>query len=274
MAREINTFRVGLFVLVSAALIIAAIVAWGVIRYASETRTYVTYFNESVQGLDKNSAVKWQGVTIGSVHSIELAATGTFIEIKMKINRSFDVQSDMVVRILSAGITGMSYLNVEPLGERELPGMTLGFTPDEKVIPSYPSPTMAKLMDLMEKRLTEIDMQGISDGMTNALTRLNSVLNNRQWHAMATNMQNTVYSMSRVLEKVDAYVSSEESRQMLNNIEEFTDRINRTIFMVESRSGEVMQSLQVILNNLRSFSEELRMRPAQTLFSEPREKEK
>lgn len=273
MAREINTFRVGLFVLVSAALVVAAVIAWGVIRYARETRVYVTYFNESVQGLDKNSAVKWQGVTIGSVESIGLAEKGTSIEVKMKINRSFDVKPDMVVRILSAGITGMSYLNVEPLGDRKKPDMQLGFTPEYKVIPSYPSPTMAKLMDLMEKRLQEIDMQGISDGMTNALTRLNSVLNNKQWHAMATNMQNTVYSMSRVLEKVDAYISSEESRQMLSDIEEFTDRMNRTVFMIEGRSGELMQSFQAILNNLRAFSEELRARPAQTLLSEPKETE-
>lgn len=271
MSRDVNTFRVGLFILVSAGLVIGAAVMWGVIRYAHETRTYVTYFDQSVQGLAKNSPVKWRGVTIGTVSSIGLSDVGTFIEVEMRIDRSFVVDTAMVARVLSPGITGMSYISIEPHIAAEHPPLVLGFKPEHTYIPSAPSPTMASLMDLMEQRMKELDMKSISDNLTNILQQISLLMADEHYHAMRTNLMNAVEYVSHILDTVDTYMSSESAHQMLNNVEEFTDRMNHTLFIIEGRSGEMLQSVQIILNNMRAFSEELRVRPAQTLLGEQKE---
>jgi len=47
---------------------------------------YATYFDESVQGLQVDSAIKYRGVEIGKVQSIGVAPDYRLIEVIMKID--------------------------------------------------------------------------------------------------------------------------------------------------------------------------------------------
>ena len=63
-------FRVGVFVLVGFALIVVFVIALGGQALFRETVLMVTYFDESVQGLEVGSPVKVRGVELGSVAEI------------------------------------------------------------------------------------------------------------------------------------------------------------------------------------------------------------
>ena len=67
MSAPINYFRLGLFVLVGLALIVAGVVVLGAGALLRPTILAETYFNESVQGLDVGAPVKYLGVEIGKV---------------------------------------------------------------------------------------------------------------------------------------------------------------------------------------------------------------
>ena len=68
MATLKTKFMVGLFVVTGFSFAVVAVVWLGMSNYFEKGQYYVAYFDESVQGLDKDSPVKYRGVTIGSVN--------------------------------------------------------------------------------------------------------------------------------------------------------------------------------------------------------------
>ena len=81
MSTSTNHWKLGLFVVVGALSIIATVVYFGGRTLRKETVSYKTYFDESVQGLEIGSPVKFRGVSIGSVAQIDLAGDKRHVEV-------------------------------------------------------------------------------------------------------------------------------------------------------------------------------------------------
>ena len=75
MSQKANYFRLGIFIIAASAILVAIILALGAGTAFKRTVTIETYFDESVQGLDVGSAVKYRGVQIGRVTRIGFTAT-------------------------------------------------------------------------------------------------------------------------------------------------------------------------------------------------------
>ena len=75
-----------MFVFFGVVTAIALVFVYGAGRYLHETRQYVTYFAESVQGLEVNAPVKFRGLQIGRVEDIKLAPDGRLIEVLMRVD--------------------------------------------------------------------------------------------------------------------------------------------------------------------------------------------
>jgi paraquat-inducible protein B len=72
MNKRISPAMIGAFVLGAVALIVIAILVFGSGRLFRQTRTFVLYFDNSVNGLRVGAPVKLKGVEIGSVKDIRL----------------------------------------------------------------------------------------------------------------------------------------------------------------------------------------------------------
>jgi paraquat-inducible protein B len=72
MNKKMSPAMIGAFVLGAVALIVIAIVVFGSGRLFRQTREFVLYFDNSVNGLRVGAAVKVKGVEIGSVKDIRL----------------------------------------------------------------------------------------------------------------------------------------------------------------------------------------------------------
>src|SRR5580700_6513565 len=73
MAAPTNHWKLGLFVVAGFVVSVASIAALGARSLQRETVSYASFFDESVQGLDVGSPVKFRGVAIGSVSVINIA---------------------------------------------------------------------------------------------------------------------------------------------------------------------------------------------------------
>src|SRR5215510_10977872 len=73
MALKANYFKLGLFVIGALVCLVLLIIIVGSGRAFQQKITIETYFNESVQGLDIGSKVKYRGVVIGEVTKISFS---------------------------------------------------------------------------------------------------------------------------------------------------------------------------------------------------------
>ncbi|MEJ2098118.1 MAG: MlaD family protein [Deltaproteobacteria bacterium] len=111
---------VGMFVVIGLSLAVVAIIWLGMANYFEEGQLYVAYFDESVQGLDKDSPVKYRGVSIGRVYSIGVAPDSNLIQVVLKIETSIDLDESIVAQLKSVGITGLMFVELEKLEDRSL----------------------------------------------------------------------------------------------------------------------------------------------------------
>ena len=84
-ATRTNYWKIGLFV---AAGVMATVIAFfwiGANRLNRRWSPRVTYFDESVQGLDVGAPLKMRGVTVGSVLEITLAPDQRLVEVSSKV---------------------------------------------------------------------------------------------------------------------------------------------------------------------------------------------
>jgi len=79
MARQSTNLIIGLFVIIGVLLGVVAVIWVGATSYFQKGETYVSYFDESVQGLQVDSAVKFRGVEVGMVKQIRVAPTTTLL---------------------------------------------------------------------------------------------------------------------------------------------------------------------------------------------------
>src|ERR1044071_9832732 len=67
-------FKVGVFIITATVLFVTGIVLLGGGAFLKKKNTIETYIDESVQGLDVGSAVKFRGVPVGQVDQITLTS--------------------------------------------------------------------------------------------------------------------------------------------------------------------------------------------------------
>lgn len=133
-------FIVGLFVTLGFLIAAAAIVWINASKYFEKGALYLTFFDESVQGLSKDSEVKYQGVKVGRVEEIRIAPDNKKVAVIMMINLRDDLPKRVVAQLNMTGITGLMFVNLVPRRPDE-PDLSpkITFATEYPVIPSKPS---------------------------------------------------------------------------------------------------------------------------------------
>jgi ABC-type transporter Mla subunit MlaD len=175
MSSEPRYFKLGVFVLLSVAIAVAAIVMLGAGRLFIKKFHVESYVDESVQGLDVGAPVKFRGVRIGELERIDFVATHYgLLDGRIRLIMGFPLESfprvargsayevceqlsadGMRVRLASAGLTGGSYLELDLLDPKENPPPKLSWTPDLAYLPSVAS-TTKRLTDSLENILEQV----------------------------------------------------------------------------------------------------------------------
>ena len=85
MAAPTNHWKLGLFVVVGFVLALSTVAVLGARSLRKEVVQYVSYFDESVQGLEAGSPIKFRGVTIGTVGKIDVAPDHRHVEVTSEL---------------------------------------------------------------------------------------------------------------------------------------------------------------------------------------------
>jgi paraquat-inducible protein B len=174
-----NEWKLGLFVVTGLTVGLAAILWLGANKFEREIIPAWTYFDESVQGLDTGSAVKFRGVTIGTVAQIGVAPDRRRVAVLMHIyadvlaslglrkrgqqddpDQPF-VPTNVRVQLASAGITGVKFLSIDLFDPKKQPMPELNFVVPWNYIPAAPS-TLRNLEETVLRLADEIP-EGVAD---------------------------------------------------------------------------------------------------------------
>ena len=225
MARRNSNFMIGFFVTVGIVIGVAAIIWVGASQYFEKGSLYVTYFDESVQGLQVDSRVKYRGVDIGKVESIGVAADGKLVEVVMKIALKVRKEENIVTQLRAAGITGIVFIELDRAGEN-----TPILTPPSGMEVRYPviasqtsqGKQIMTAVDQIMGKIEHLDLKGISDQLKQTLRVAETFLAGSQMKGLLTKLDSTADTLDRGLKRIDRVLEEgkvegilEETRQGL-----------------------------------------------------------
>ena len=223
MASKRTKFAIGLFVL-SGLMIGAIIVIWaGASDIFLKGSLYNVYFDESVQGLQVDSAVKYRGVEIGKVESIKVAPDDTLIEVIMKIDLSSDLQKNTYAQLRTAGITGIVFIELDRISPdvvldfREVP-----FGADYPVIPSRRSEISRILTDanIIIQNIKAVDFKGISEQLKDLTRALEILLTDKRLNRIVANLESASVNLDRSVAEIQKKVNAVGVEGIINDISE------------------------------------------------------
>lgn len=299
MARRTSKFMIGLFVTIGILIGMVAVVWLGASKYFEKGKTYVTYFDESVQGLQLDSAVKYRGVEAGRVERIRVAPDNRLIEVVMKINLREKLEREYVAQLKAAGITGIVFVELDRK-EPEKPDLSpkITFASEYPVISSKPSDVKQLLtgIDNVIQSLNKIDTQGISDQIKSTLKVLESVVasvnnvvgsvekalgtgkleeaivevkntllkvqnfvSDAQKELQAMNLGKTGTNLENATARLDKIMNSGEIEAVLVEVKEAAKKMNQLVEGLDKRSLAITNNIRGTSENLKRASESLEM---------------
>jgi phospholipid/cholesterol/gamma-HCH transport system substrate-binding protein len=135
-----NHWKLGLFVLLAVGAMLGALFWLGARRFHRESFQAVSYFDESVQGLDVGSPVKFRGVTVGTVRDITIAPDHRHVQVIADLyvdalvrlglsTRAPESAEEFIapslrVQLASVGITGVRFIQADFFDPERYPPRT------------------------------------------------------------------------------------------------------------------------------------------------------
>lgn len=302
MASEASKLQVGAFVIAAVVIGAGATIWLGASRYFENTALLVSYFSESVQGLDPGAAVKYRGVPAGRVDQISIAPDGDLIEVRMALDEEFarTVTTDETLRaqLQLSGITGLRYVEIDRhSGDALYKSPDLSFTPPYPLIKSTPSSFKAiqEALEDVYDRVMSVDVKGISASLQSTLQGTDALLRDDRLHRVLTNLAEASETAGRVSENLEKMTSDVDLKALVSDVRRAVDDA-RSLFN-DVRDGKIGAQLQTTLagvdsvtettrqfllglqvtverldrtvGNLERLTNEVRQQPSRLIFSEP-----
>jgi len=162
METKVNFAIVGAFVVALSAAGIGAVLWLASGRGAEKQHdTYLTYFAESVAGLNVRAPVKYKGVDVGQVRDIDLDADDPGrVRLELAIRRGVPVKETTVATLGVQGLTGIAYVELGG-ASRESPDLVARAGEPFPVIRSGPS-LLGRLDTATTTLLADLDRIALS----------------------------------------------------------------------------------------------------------------
>jgi phospholipid/cholesterol/gamma-HCH transport system substrate-binding protein len=242
MATIKTKFMVGLFVVIGFSLAVVAVVWLGMANYFEKGQYYVAYFDESVQGLDKDSPVKYRGVTIGSVNSIGVAPDANLIQVILKIETDIKLDDSIVAQLKSVGITGIMFVELEKKDTNtSLPVQQIDFPTKYPVISTKPS-DIKKFFDSVTDVLTDIkklDTEAISARIQSTLVKMEQAIDDAQVATLVNELNKTLSGIQTIANK-----------EKWDSILDALDRTAKSIQAFSSAGTQTVADFDATLNHI------------------------
>ena len=156
MSTQVNYFKIGIFVIAAVLIGVVSIIVLGAGSLFQKTVMIETYFEESVQGLEDGSPLKFRGVGIGKIAEITLVGkeyptNRRYVLIRANLlvdtlrvkstpltraDMKDEIEKGLRVRLSFQGLTGSAYLEMDYMDPKLYPPLDIDWKPVHCYIPS------------------------------------------------------------------------------------------------------------------------------------------
>lgn len=276
MSKKINTTSIGLFIVSGLALGITGLLLFSSFKLFSPTRELIVYFNDSLNGLNEGAAVKYRGVTIGSVKRVMVQfnqatndyAMPVILELEERLLRDrmpgFDyafTEGALVTRIqegLRASleteslVTGVLYVGIDI--DPHAPPPVLHQL--QKIYPEVPTkPT--QIQQLMQN-LASLDIKAIQTNLNNLIVKLDATIGRLDLARINQDVTNLLGSVNRLVSSPDITNTLAGIRPTLDQYRELGAKLTSKIDPVADSLTHSLSEANLALGQIRSTGENLR----------------
>ncbi|RYZ02994.1 MAG: MCE family protein [Myxococcales bacterium] len=282
MAVGTNRWKLGLFVILGVAIAIGALLLLGAKALSQKTVEFVSFFDESVQGLELGSPVKFRGVTVGRVAQIDIAENLRHVQVTSQLSveqvgklrlavkeNGSKLHPDMRVQLAQTGITGVKFLLIDFFDSASNPVVPLPFKPPPNYIPTASS-TMKNLEDSVTR--TANRFPEIADDAARAVAQVRLVAEQIQAGKLPERGAETLSHANDALRELNAQLKAVNAAQLSSetekNLKEFNGvlvRTNALLTRLDSEQGlfrnaeRSADAIGEVARNARSLGPELEL---------------
>lgn len=241
MGGRASSLRVGLLIIGGIVLLLALVwfLRGGQVNNGT---TFVTYFTESVQGLEVGSKVEYRGVTIGRVTQVGVVSAihGTeqqdvsdpmfrqvYVRYLVDTTRighfpsvAEAVQVGLRARLNTQLLTGLSYIELDFVDPKKYPVPTVPWKPEAEFVPSVPS-TFAQVQNAGQQLLAKLDQVDVAELVT-SLTTLSNKLNQE---LDSGDLHQTLTSATGLFTSADTAVKAADIPALTANLRQTSDKL-------------------------------------------------
>ena len=259
MSLKANYFKLGLFVIGAIAAGVVLLVVIGSGRWFVKKITVETYFNESVQGLDLGSKLKYRGVAIGEVTRIgftynkyqldqPMALRARYVLVESQLeprllgsragagdltqpeSAAQEVARGLRMRLAPQGITGTSYLEIDYV-DPPPPVLPIDWVPDNIYIPSTPSTLTSIVNDVSDiaDKLHKLDIEGVVKHLDQLLVTTNSRIEALDTKMINQRTERVLAKVEKTLDNIDSKKLSDDAVTLLAELRKSNAELNKTL---------------------------------------------
>jgi len=245
-------FRIGLFLFLALALFLGSLFFFGIAGFFQQKTRFVSFFNESVMGLNKGSLVRFRGVEVGEVTEVKLSLDNGATHLGIPVIYEIDIsrlQNKLGVPVdiskkepyenairdgLSAKLSNSSFvtgqlyvdLNFRPktVGKTE-PGIING---DLHLVPAVPS-LLADVSDEMVsiiRQISQINFVDLSKNLDHLLTSSNQLVEDFAKQGVPKNLNATLTSIHNFIDSDDLHQLTGQMAGAAGSLTELFSNLN------------------------------------------------
>jgi phospholipid/cholesterol/gamma-HCH transport system substrate-binding protein len=267
---------IGLFVVIGSVIGVGSVVWLGASKYFERGTPYVTYFDESVQGLNPDSSVKLRGVNIGRVERISVRPESAVVEVVMKLDAGKRLNAGLCAELKSAGLTGIVFIDLD-LREKSdklnpLPSESLSPYP---VIPSRPSKTKQILdgIDDLVSKVNAINTGVIVRNLESATARLDRtlssadrLLSDKRIDRILSSAKDTLSDARSTLSGVKTEIHDMKLKEISAQTQKLLDSLGKDTRKITADVRTTGENLREVSENLELLVERIQEDPSEILF--------
>ena len=258
MSAQANNFKLGLFVIGATVALVLLLLIVGSGRWFQSKTIVETYFNESVQGLDIGSKMKYRGVVIGEVTRISFSYVKYELDKAMGERKRYvlveaqleprlvggkastdiaspettgvEVERGLRVRLAPQGITGTNYLEVDYV-DPGTPVLPIDWVPEYIYIPSAPSTvsTFVNAATEIVDRLKKLDIEGMVANLNNLMVTANDRIASVDTGRLQQRTEQTLARIDSTLQEIQAKKLSNEAQGLIADLRKSNSDLQATL---------------------------------------------